>query len=68
MVRSSLSNLASISTGRQCVASGDAVVNMYTVGLSFGATVGILLGYFLLFMAVTYYVVWKYSKQRGPTL
>jgi hypothetical protein len=68
MVRNSLNNLAGLSTNRQCVASGNAVVDMYTTGLTFGDTVGILLGYFVLFMGVTYYVVWKSSKRRGPTL
>lgn len=68
MVRTSLANLAGISTNRQCVASGNAVINMYTSGLSFGAVVGILLGYFVLFMGVTYAVVWRSSKRRGPTL
>jgi hypothetical protein len=50
------------------VASGDAIVEMYTTGLSFGAVVGILLGYFALFMSVTYFVVYRSSKKRGSTL
>jgi preprotein translocase subunit YajC len=50
------------------VASGDAIVEMYTSGLSFGAVVGILLGYFVLFMSVTYFVVYRSSKKRGSTL
>jgi hypothetical protein len=52
----------------QCVASGDAIVEMYTSQLSFGSTVGILLAYFVLFMAVTYFVVWRSSKRHGPSL
>lgn len=52
----------------ECVASGDAIVEMYTDGLSFGSVVGILLAYFILFMSVTYFVVWRSSKRHGPSL
>lgn len=62
-----ISNLGRFSNGK-CVASGDAVVAMYTSGLSFGDVVGILLAYFILFLTVTYYVVWRSSKRRGSTL
>lgn len=70
-VRDLINNLGQWSTTSkrgQCVASGDAVVEMYTSGLSFGAVVGILLGYFCLFMSVTYIVVWRSSKKHGPSL
>mgnify|MGYP001810804029 FL=1 len=70
-VRGLISNLGRASTPSKpghCVASGDAIVEMYTSGLSFGAVVGILLGYFALFMSVTYFVVYRSSKKRGSTL
>lgn len=67
-VRTLISNLGRFSTNNQCVASGDAVVDMYTSGLSNGKVVGILLGYFFLFMTVTYLVVLKSSRKSGPSL
>jgi hypothetical protein len=70
-VRDLISNLGQWSAPPkrgQCVASGDAIVEIYTTGLSFGATVGILIGYFALFMSVTYFVVYRSSKKRGSTL
>jgi len=67
-VRAMMNNLGQYSTNRQCVASGNAVVDMYTTGLSFGAVVGILFGYFVLFLSVTYWVVYRSSKRRGPSL
>jgi len=67
-VRTMINGLGRFSTNNQCVASGDAVVDMYTTGLSFGETVGILLGYFMLFIAATYWVVYRSSKRRGPSL
>lgn len=70
-VRNLISNLGRFSTPAkpgQCVASGDAIVEMYTSGLSFGEIVGILFAYFFLFMSVTYFVVYRSSKRHGPSL
>lgn len=70
-VRTLITDLGRFSTPSQrgqCVASGDAIVEMYTDGLTFAQVVGILLAYFVLFMSVTYYVVWRSGKRHGPSL
>lgn len=64
VITQSLSNLGPRSTGGQCVASGDAIVDMYTTGLSVASTVGILVGYFVVLMTATYVVVWRSSKTK----
>lgn len=63
MIVDSMDNLGRFSGGR-CVASGDAIVHMFTMGLSFGEIVAILIGYFLLFLGVTYLVVARSSKKQ----
>eukprot|EP00878_Enallax_costatus_P012559 GHUV01013117.1.p1 GENE.GHUV01013117.1~~GHUV01013117.1.p1 ORF type:complete len:585 (+),score=193.17 GHUV01013117.1:274-2028(+) len=64
LITSNLDNLASFSTNRQCIASGNAVVEMYTAGLTFAQIVGILIGYLVLFMTATYLVVAKSAKKQ----
>lgn len=70
-VRTLITDLGRFSTPSQrgqCVASGDAIVEMYTDGLTFAQVVGILLAYFVLFMSVTYWVVLRSGKRHGPSL
>eukprot|EP00775_Hariotina_reticulata_P011714 gene11714-11859_t len=64
VIKSSLNNLGPRSTNGQCVASGDAIVAMYTSDLTIGEIVAILGGYFLLLMTLTYFVVWRSSKTK----
>jgi hypothetical protein len=64
VIKSSLNNLGPRSNNGQCVASGDAIVAMYTSDLTLGEIIAILAGYLLLLMALTYFVVWRSSKTK----
>ena len=62
LLRTNLDNLGRISTGGQCVASGNAIVEMYTMGLGYWPIVGILIGFYVLFLAATYLVVKRSAR------
>lgn len=62
LLRTNLDNLGRISTGGQCVASGNAIVEMYTMGLGYWPIVGILIGFYVLFLAATYVVVKRSAR------
>lgn len=63
LITDSLDDLGRFSGGH-CVASGDAIVSMYTMGLTYSQIVGILVGYFILFLGITYLVVARSSKKQ----
>jgi hypothetical protein len=63
-VRNNINSLGRISRGGQCIASGNEIVSMYTQGLSVAATVGILIGYYVLFLAATFWVVARSAKRK----
>lgn len=62
VLRTNLDNLGRVSTGGQCVASGNAIVEMYTMGLGYWPIVGILIGFYVLFLAATYLVVKRSAR------
>lgn len=64
LITRNLDNLSSFSTNNECIASGDAVVDMYCAGLTFAQIVGILIGYLVLFMVITYLVVRKSAQKQ----
>jgi hypothetical protein len=44
------------------VASGNAIVEMYTMGLRYWPIVGILIGFYVLFLVATYLVVKRSAR------
>ncbi|KAF6258116.1 hypothetical protein COO60DRAFT_1520342 [Scenedesmus sp. NREL 46B-D3] len=62
VLRNNLGNLGRLSTGGRCVASGDAIVEMYTMGLDYWPIVGILIGFYVLFLLATYLVVKRSAR------
>jgi hypothetical protein len=62
VLRTNLNNLGRLSTGGQCVASGNAIVEMYTMGLGYWPIVGILIGFYVLFLIATYLVVKRSAR------
>jgi hypothetical protein len=62
ILRNNLNSLGRLSTGGQCVASGNAIVEMYTMGLGYWPIVGILIGFYMLFLVATYLVVKRSAR------
>lgn len=58
MVKHQVDNL-----GDGCIASGNAVLAMYTQHLSFGAIFMLLLGYYSLTLIITYLVALRKAKK-----
>ncbi|KAF8072475.1 abcG12 [Scenedesmus sp. PABB004] len=65
LIRSNINSLGRISRGGRCVASGDAIVAMYTQGIPYAGVVGVLLGYYVLFLAATYAVVARSARAKS---
>jgi hypothetical protein len=50
--------------GPNCIASGDAVIDMNMQPLPYVASIFILLGYFVLLLGFTYFGIWRISKRK----
>eukprot|EP00882_Tetradesmus_deserticola_P008255 GHRQ01008705.1.p1 GENE.GHRQ01008705.1~~GHRQ01008705.1.p1 ORF type:complete len:649 (+),score=233.14 GHRQ01008705.1:624-2570(+) len=62
LLRNNLDNLGRLSTDGRCVASGNAIVEMYTMGLGYWQIVGILIGFYVLFLVAAYLVVKRSAR------